>query len=67
MRNHNRERTLEALEAQRWQAEQASRERSEIDSVSFLAMIKTLIADGRNDEAQRRVQIWRATKHQGDR
>lgn len=52
----------DADEAQRFEAQQASREQAELDPRSVLLTALELRAQGREDEARRLVAEWRQSK-----
>lgn len=49
-------------EAQRFLAEQAAREVSELDAYSVLLAIEVKLSEGRTDEARAMAQAWRESK-----
>lgn len=52
----------QAHEAQRFTADQAARETSELDAVATLIAVEVKMQEGRIDEARALVQAWRKSK-----
>jgi hypothetical protein len=57
----------QATDEAHYRYDQASREQPKVDVVSMLYVLKTLIADGRHEEAKRRYAEWRASVNGGAR
>lgn len=54
--------SLAQLEAQRWAAAEAARERASLDEYSVLLTLKFLIGENRTEDAKRVVADYRASK-----
>lgn len=54
--------TLTKLEAERWECDQAARERASLDEYSVLLTLKFLIGENRIQDAARVVADYRASK-----
>ena len=57
---------LEGLAAERFTADQAAREVSELDAVSVYYAVQVKIAEGRIDEARAIVAAWRTSNQRSN-